>query len=285
MLNSTQILDAAMAVPGVAWFWGLGLTVKLSFLGVVLAAYPVVTHILGKFKKKNNDSPSQNVEVNVNVPEREDSQKLAEKVYEDQRKDLKEAQRTILSKDEEITALKDVIDGLREPQETQKETDYAAQAEAELAKGNTDLAKAFFNEEAKKNVEAGNESYVKAAQAYRRLGALNYMNNPKEALKYYQKSVELDPNSAEGWNRLGHLLLRLGDHAGAKLAYNNVRDIGIGREDLKWVLISSGNIANVCCVLGDINEAEKNYNKILKYTGDQIRDDFVALPYISPSAK
>ncbi|WP_320175528.1 tetratricopeptide repeat protein [Maridesulfovibrio sp.] len=271
MFNSTQILDAAMAVPGVVWgwFWGLGFTVKLSVLGVVLAAYPVSVHFFGLFKRKGNDRLTQSVEVNVNVPERVDSQTLAEKVYEDQRKDLRKAQQTIQSKDEviqsrddEIKALKDVIDGLREPQDTQKETDYAAQAEAELAKGNTDLAKAFFNAEAAKNVDGSDELRLKAAQAYRRAGLLDFMNNPKEAVKAYQKSVELDPNSAEGWNRLGQLRYLFGELEESKAAFINISCME--SNNLVWTAIAHGNLGVIHKNLGDFESAENCYNKALK---------------------
>ena len=262
MFNSTQIVDAVMTMPDVVWgwFWGLGFTVKLSVLGVVLAAYPVSVHFFGLFKRKGNDRLTQSVEVNVNVPERIDSQTFAEKVYEDQRKELKDAHQLNQSKDEEIKALKDVIDGLREPQETPEEDDHAAQAEVELAKGNTNLAKAFFKEAAKKNVAAGNERYLKAAEAYRRLGALDYMSNPKVAFDAYLQSVDLDPNNAEGWNRIGQLRHLFGELEEAEKAYLKVLQFD---DDKKWKAIVYGNLGVIRQTQGDLGEAEKLYNKAL----------------------
>jgi tetratricopeptide (TPR) repeat protein len=263
-MNGTQIVDAFVAAPAVAWgwFWGLNLGLKSGVVCALVGIYQVITHVMGSLRKRETEAPSHNVEVNVNVPERIDSQTLAEQVYEDQRKDLKEAHQTIQSKDAEIKALRDVIDGLRKPQETPKEDNFAAQAEAELAKGNPHLAKVFYKEEAEKNVEAGDDRYLKAAQAYRRLGFLDFMSNPKEAAKAYRKSLELDPNSADAWNRLGLLYQLFGDMKEAEEAYGKV--LQLKKNDNKWKSIAYGNLGLIRYKQGDLEGAEEFYNKALE---------------------
>ncbi|NDV28016.1 tetratricopeptide repeat protein [Desulfovibrio sp. JC010] len=231
-----------MVVPGFPWFWEQTLTIKLTLFCVVFAGYPVVVHIVSFFKKK---------------PERMDSQSLAEKLYDD----LKVAQQAVQSKDQDIKALKDVIDGLREPQETPEEDSHAARAEAELAKGNFELAEAFYLKQAQKDEESANESALKAAEAYRNAGFLVFMNNPKKAFQAYQKSVELDPNSAEGWNRLGLLQSLFGKFEDAKIAC--MRILQLKKNDKKWKAVAYGNLGNIHSAQGNLKSAEKFYNKVL----------------------
>ncbi|ACS80072.1 tetratricopeptide repeat protein [Maridesulfovibrio salexigens] len=257
-MNGTQILDAAMAVPGFPWFWKLGLGLKFGFLAVVLAAYPVGVHILSFFRKK---------------PEQIDSQSLAEKLYDD----LKDTQQTVISKNEEIEALKNIIEGLRKPQETDEEDNHAAKAEAELAKGNFDLAEAFYLKQVQKDEESANESSLKAAEAYRNAGFLAFMNNPKKAFGAYQKSVELDPNSAEGWNRLGHLQKLFGNMVAAEEAYQKV--LQLKGNDKSIEAVAYGNLGNIRQTQGDLEGAEEFYNKALKIDEKLGRKEGMAAEY------
>ncbi len=388
-MNSTQIFDAAVAAPGVAWGWflGLNLGLKLTFLCAVFGAYPVVIHISNFFKGSNKLDDSQNLaeklyedlkqtQVALQLKDEEikalkediDGLREAQKNPEEknyaaraeaelangkidlakafsaeeaakhlkagddsylkeapqtlQSKDeeikalkdaidglreaqknpeeknyaaraeaelangkidlakafsaeeaakhlkagddsyLKEAPQTLQSKDEEIKALKDAIDGLREAQKNPKEKNHAARAEAELANGKIDLAKAFYAEEAAKHLKAGDDSYLKAAEALRRKGALDYMNNPAEAMKAYQKSVELDPKSADGWNQLGLLHHLLGNLKLAGDAFNEVLQLSNSDKSIKAV--AYGNLGVIRKTQGDLEGAEDFYLKALE---------------------
>jgi TPR repeat protein len=49
-----------------------------------------------------------------------------------------------------------------------------------------------------------------AAEAARHLGALAFLDNTEEALRWYRRAVELDPANADEWNWLGLLYYRTG---------------------------------------------------------------------------
>ena len=236
------------------WFKGLNTGEKIAFWGTVFAGlcflcaiYPIV------HAEEKKDLVHQ------------DSTFLAEQLYSDLCKaneDNCRLREGMHSKEDEIASLKDIIEDLRKPRQTQEETDLATKAEIELAKGNVEAAKGFYADEAKRNLRASDESRLKAAENYRRIGALDFMNNPKEAVKAYEKSVELDPESAIGWNRLGLLYKLLGNIDKAKQAYQEVSRLCKENEELKAVVYN--NLANIRLSQGDLEGAEDFYNKALE---------------------
>ncbi|WP_411726803.1 tetratricopeptide repeat protein [Methyloglobulus sp.] len=46
------------------------------------------------------------------------------------------------------------------------------------------------------------------------------MDNTQEALQAYRRATGLDPDNADGWNNLGHLLACVGDLGEAIAAYS-----------------------------------------------------------------
>jgi tetratricopeptide (TPR) repeat protein len=98
-------------------------------------------------------------------------------------------------KDEQIKALTEAVTALTKTDAPFANINAALQA---LEQGNTAQAQAIFAEVAATKETAGKKNNQEAAEAYRHLGALAYMNNPKEALTAYQKAVELDPDNADG---------------------------------------------------------------------------------------
>jgi tetratricopeptide (TPR) repeat protein len=103
-------------------------------------------------------------------------------------------------KDEQIKALTEAITALSKTGAPVKSINAALQ---ELEQGNTDKAKAIFAEVLRSKEAEGRQANKEAAAAARHLGALAYMNNPKEALAAYQKAVQLDPDNADGCTCLG----------------------------------------------------------------------------------
>jgi len=60
----------------------------------------------------------------------------------------------------------------------------------------------------------------------RQQGALALLTDEDEAMRHYALACALDPDDAEGWNRLGALKLRAGDGDGAHRCYNQAMALG-----------------------------------------------------------
>ena len=125
-----------------------------------------------------------------------DAGKTAERLFA--QLDVKDRQ--IADKDEQIKALTEAITALAKTDAPAESINEALQ---ELEQGDTAKAQAIFAEVLRSKEAEGKQANKEAAAAARHLGALAYMNNPKEALIAYQKAVQLDPDDAAGWNRLG----------------------------------------------------------------------------------
>jgi tetratricopeptide (TPR) repeat protein len=137
--------------------------------------------------------------------------------------ELLETQQQLQNKELQIRALKDAVEGLREIEAHGAEAEdvtarLAEEAEQELRDGNPDKAKGLFRKIAEQKTgeaeaaDAATQAAKKqAAHAYRRLGALAFYGNTQEAIEAYRKSTILDPDNADIWNQLGHLLVRVGE--------------------------------------------------------------------------
>ncbi|WP_419779674.1 tetratricopeptide repeat protein [Maridesulfovibrio sp.] len=250
-----------------AWVLNLGQSDAIAFAGVVVETISAVQGFKFFNKKKISESALApvSVPVIVQVPEREDPDKLSRKIFEKlcaKDDELCKAQQTLRTREDEIKDLKDIIEDLRKPRETEEETNLAAKAEMELAKGNVEAAKGFYAEEAKKNLNTIDENKLEAAKNYRRIGALDYMTNPKEAVKSYQKSIELDPSSADGWNQLGLLNRLLGNLKFAEDAFNEV--LRLSDSDKSFKAIAYGNLGLIRHTQGDLEGAEDFHLKALE---------------------
>lgn len=99
--------------------------------------------------------------------------------------------------------------------------------------------------------EAGRE----AAEVYRQLGALAFLNDTHEALAAYRKATERDPDNADGWNQLGTLLHRLGHLDEAIAAYERVLALGNKSADKEVIAIATGNLGIIYKTRGDMAAA------------------------------
>jgi len=179
-----------------------------------------------------------------------DAVKLAEKL-------LAPLQGELAAKNEQINALTEAITALSKADAPASSINAALQS---LERGNTEQAKAIFAEVLKIKEAEGRTANKEVAAAARHLGALAFMNNPKEALTAYQKAVELDPDNAEGWNQLGTLLRRTGQLAQAEAAYRKVLALG---ETKEWQAKAIGNLGIVYFTRGDLVQAEEMHKKAL----------------------
>ena len=128
-----------------------------------------------------------------------------------------------------------------------------------LAQGDTTAAEAIFQKVANRK----KADIQEAAVAYRHLGALAFLHDTQKALNAYRRATELDPNNAEGWNQLGHLLRRTGQLEDAKATYQRVIALGEKRNNLSWIATAYGNLGNLYQIRGELEQAEAMYRKSL----------------------
>jgi tetratricopeptide (TPR) repeat protein len=183
--------------------------------------------------------------------------KVAEQLYA--QLDTKDQQ--LSTKDEQIKALTEAVTALSKTGAPAKSINDALQA---LEQGHTDKAKAIFAEVLKSKEAEGKQANKEAAAAARHLGALAYMNNPKEALVAYQKAVQLDPDNADGWNQLGLLLKRTGELAQAEEAFHKVLALAEAHQDKAEQAWAYGNLGIVYKTRGELDKAEEMHRKALE---------------------
>ena len=138
------------------------------------------------------------------------------------------------------------------------------EALALLAKGKTDAAEAVFRKVKQHRKAEGEKSFKEAAAAARHIGALAFLHDTDKALSAYREAVDLDPDDPDGWNRLGHLLHRIGDLEGAEGAYGHVLFLGNRTDDKEILAVATGNLGNVYQTRGDLDRAEEMYRKSLE---------------------
>jgi tetratricopeptide (TPR) repeat protein len=133
-----------------------------------------------------------------------------------------------------------------------------------LQQGDTAKAQAIFAEVLRTKEAEGQKANKEAAEAARSLGALAFMNDTKAALAAYQKAVQLDPDNADGWNMLGHLLFRTGELAQAEEACRKVLVLGETKQDRRLQAIAYTTLGIVYATRGEVEQAEQMYKKSLE---------------------
>ncbi len=186
-----------------------------------------------------------------------DAGKVAERLYTQ----LDRKDKQLEAKDEQIKALTEAVTALAKADAPAKSINDALR---ELKKGNTAQAQAIFAEVLKTKEPEGQKANKEAAAAAKHLGALAYMNNPKAALAAYQKAVTLDPDNAEGWNMLGHLLRRTGELVQAEEAYHKVLALGEAHQDQEEQAAAYGNLGIVHWTRDELDQAEQMHKNALE---------------------
>ncbi|MCP4555921.1 MAG: tetratricopeptide repeat protein, partial [Herbaspirillum sp.] len=129
-----------------------------------------------------------------------------------------------------------------------------------LKQGKTEAAEAIFQEVASRKENDVQET----AALYRHLGAIAFLDNTHKAQKAYRRATELEPNNADGWNQLGHLLDRSGELTEAEKAYRRVEGIGTATGDLFLLAVAYNNLGIIYQTRGDLDQAEAMYRKSLE---------------------
>ena len=135
-----------------------------------------------------------------------------------------------------------------------------AKAEALLAAGKIDEAAALLKDEAQAEEAASRARGAKAAAAWRRLGAIAGVRDPKAAREAYAKAAALDPQNAEGLSWDGWFQLSA-DLAASEKSYRALLALdGKGANDnqLFWARTGLGDVA---VKRGDLNRAVALYRE------------------------
>jgi len=131
------------------------------------------------------------------------------------------------------------------------------------ATGDQEAARAVLLKLARAEEEAGQVANRQAAERYRQLGALAFLDDTEAALRFYAKATDLDPDDAEGWNQLGHLQHRTGDLDAAQKSYERVLALGNSVADQATVAAAYVNLGILYQTRGELREAEAMYKKAL----------------------
>ncbi len=133
-----------------------------------------------------------------------------------------------------------------------------------LQGGDTAAAEAVFEEVKARRKAEGEGALKEAAAAARHIGALAYLHDTDKALAAYREAVALDPDDPDGWNQLGHLLMRAGDLDGAIEACNHVLSLGNRTADRGLIATATGNLGILYQTQGNLDRAEEMYRKSLE---------------------
>ena len=126
----------------------------------------------------------------------------------------------LTDKDTEIAALTGAVEALQAARDSADAPEDIDEALSQLEAGDTAKAEEIFRGVLERRRAEGTDAYKEAAAAARHLGALAFLHDDTDAaLRAYSEAVELDPDDADGWNRLGQLRHRAGNLDGAVDAY------------------------------------------------------------------
>ena len=136
-----------------------------------------------------------------------------------------------------------------------------AQALALIKEGKTAEAATLLEAVAKDAESAVTRDRKQAAEAYRTLGSIAGLADPKKAREAYAAAARLDPDDVEGMYWYGSFEQDAGDLSQAETAYRRVVALGRpGRDD--WALYWSGlGLGDVQVQHGDLTAARSTYDQ------------------------
>jgi tetratricopeptide (TPR) repeat protein len=164
-------------------------------------------------------------------------------------------------KDEQIKALTHAITALSQGQGVIGTEAQINSAFAALKRGDVTEAKSLFTKAAEKSESVIQSESQKAAEAYRNLGALAFWDNTQEALNAYHRATELEPDNADGWNRLGILLNRIGKLDEAITTFYKSLTLGESHQNKEEIAMTYGNLGVIYHTKGDLDKAIEFYEK------------------------
>ncbi|MCK5924523.1 MAG: tetratricopeptide repeat protein, partial [Methylococcales bacterium] len=155
------------------------------------------------------------------------------------------------AKDEQIKALTQAVTAISQGKGVLGSEAQLTEAITALKQGDTSYAKALFSHVADK----AEQEAKKGAEALCNLGVLAFLDNTQEALSAYRRATQLDADNAIGWNRLGHLLRRIGELDEAIIAYEKVLTLGEALGRKAGMAADYGNLGIVYKTRGELDKA------------------------------
>jgi tetratricopeptide (TPR) repeat protein len=161
---------------------------------------------------------------------------------------------------DQIRALTAAVTALTQQQAQPDPPPGIHEALIQLAQGKLEAAEAIFQSVVTRRASDIDE----AATALRHLGALAFLHDTTKLLQAYRRAVELDPDNAEGWTQLGHLLVRTGQVDHAADAFRKVLTRGAETSDDSLLASAYGNLGIVYQIRGDLDQAEAMHRRALE---------------------
>ena len=114
--------------------------------------------------------------------------------------------------------------------------------------------------EAAREMEARDKLSIKqTAEAYRTLGAIAGLRDPKAALEAYAKAVELDPDNADALYWAGWLQKESGNLAAAERAYLRLLALPSGTQYGDHAFWSRSGLGDIALARGNLPDALRSY--------------------------
>jgi tetratricopeptide (TPR) repeat protein len=148
-----------------------------------------------------------------------------------------------------------------------------------LDQGDTTQAEAIFAGVAAEARQAGKEASISEAEALRHLGSLAFLHDTQKAFIAYKRSTELDPESLDGWNQLGHLYRRIGELEKAENAYRTLQKLSLLQQNREGEAAALGNLGIVYQVCGDLERAIEYHEESLAIEKKLGRKESIANDY------
>jgi tetratricopeptide (TPR) repeat protein len=130
--------------------------------------------------------------------------------------------------------------------------------ENNIAEAST-LLEAFANDKETKIAKDRKE----AAAAYRNLGAIAGLADPKRALAAYEKALALDPDDIESLYRTGYILIDYGDLNKAQTRLERVQELAKATNQVFYQYAAPGALGDIKKRRGDLGGALQSYQSII----------------------
>ncbi|XCN75006.1 MAG: tetratricopeptide repeat protein [Candidatus Electrothrix aestuarii] len=167
-------------------------------------------------------------------------------------------------KNEQVKSLTEAVTALSNLSKADASIEGINNALASLERGKTKQARSLFAGLLKRRIPKDQRGNKDAAALARHLGALAFLNDTQAALVAYRKAVQLDPDNAESWSRLGQVLYRTGQLDQAEEMYRNALEFNNALGCMGGMAKAITGLGNVAFTRSELDQAEQMYKKALE---------------------
>lgn len=138
-----------------------------------------------------------------------------------------------------------------------RDTRYASALQS-LKDGNVEQAELLLRNLAEETAKRAGMESKRAADAYRRLGAIAGLGDPRRAREAYAKALQFNPSDSEALYWHGWLSLRAGNLSVAEKELNRLLEISKGKEDSRGVFRAHLRLGELVRDRGNLDGALKH---------------------------